>query len=97
VTERWNTDVIESAFVPDTFTDECASIDIIGPNARLTFVVPRFRATPAGERVLDERHIVARLVIPIDQLDRIARMISDRGRMAKIEHIAPDDFPRLAN
>jgi hypothetical protein len=89
--------VIESAFVPDTFTDECASIDIIGPNARLTFVVPRFMATPAGERVLDERHIVARLVIPIDQLDRIARAISERRSGARIEHIPPAAFTGLTN
>jgi hypothetical protein len=76
MTDRRNTEVWDPGCVPDIFTDECVSIDTMGTNARLTFVVPMFGPDEDGNRVIKERRVIARLVIPVAELDRSAR---DRG------------------
>lgn len=75
-------DVIDLACVPDTFATDISSIEILGSSVRLVFVVPV--ALSNGETKHTERVIVAKVIIPQEARQRIARMIGD-PEAAKIE------------
>jgi hypothetical protein len=97
MTERRSTPIWDPGCAPDTFTDECVSIDMMGSNARLTFVVPMFDTDEDGARVIKERRVIARLVVPITELDRIARAMSSRHRVLSIEDMPREAFGEVAN
>ncbi len=65
--------VIDPACVADTFALDISSVEILGSSVRLVFVVPV--ALTCGETKHEERIIVAKVVIPQEARQRIARLI----------------------
>lgn len=62
--------IVEDCVIPDIFCAELVRIDRIGPCCRLTFAVPQRKEEEHGSEV---RAIVARLIVPYEELQAMAR------------------------
>jgi hypothetical protein len=87
--------VVEDAYCPDIFCAELVHLDVLGMNARLTFATPKYDIRD-GQRTMTDRVVSAKLIIPVSELDRIARMLNARGDGAALDQ-EPSEPYRLAS